>query len=90
MLALCLPAGASARPEHHALFPSDHVDLQGKGGRLELLRRLHVQLRAWKDLLRRFLKSNDDQARAGRHASTHSAARSPPTSAASVCRSNSF
>lgn len=61
MLSLCLPPSAAFKPEYGTLFPQAQVELQSNEGRLELLRRLNAQLKAWKDLLRRFLKSNDDQ-----------------------------
>ncbi|KAL4854088.1 putative translation initiation factor eIF-2B subunit epsilon [Chlorella vulgaris] len=61
MLSLCLPPSSSVKPEYMRLFPDAQVDICGREGRLELLRRLNGQLKAWKGLLQRFLKSNDDQ-----------------------------
>ena len=62
MLGLCLPAGPATRPEYRPLYAKAYQDPRSKEGRLELLRKINAQLRAWKDLLHRFLKSNDDQA----------------------------
>ena len=63
MLGLCLPANSSTKPEYAALYPDAQQDAGSKDGRLELLRRINAQFKAWKDLLHRFLKSNDDQVR---------------------------
>lgn len=61
MLGLCLTASSCVKPEYHPLYAETQPDTGSKEGRLELLRKVNMQLKAWKDLLHRFLKSNDDQ-----------------------------
>ena len=61
MLSLCLPPSPSVRPEYRGLFADSQLDAASKAGRLELLKSINGQLREWKELLRRFLKSSDDQ-----------------------------
>lgn len=61
MLGLCLTPSPSTKPEYRPLYSETQPDATSKDGRLELLRKINVQLKTWKDLLHRFLKSNDDQ-----------------------------
>ena len=61
MLGLCLTPSSSTKPEYHKLYSEAQPDAASKEGRLELLRKINLQLKTWKDLLHRFLKSNDDQ-----------------------------
>lgn len=61
MLGLCLPPTPAVKAEYRALYPDLQVGPSTKEGRLELLRRINMQLKAWKELLHRFLKSADDQ-----------------------------
>jgi translation initiation factor eIF-2B subunit epsilon len=61
MLGLCLTASTSIKPEYRQLYSDTAPDTASKEGRLELLRKVNLQLKTWKDLLHRFLKSNDDQ-----------------------------
>lgn len=63
MLGLCMPAGPATKPEYCALYGETRSDFRSKEGRLELLRKANAQLKSWRELLHRFLKSNDDQAR---------------------------
>jgi hypothetical protein len=83
MLSLCLPPSPSVRPEYRGLFADAALDAASKAGRLELLKSINGQLREWKELLRRFLKSSDDQvggwvARVARVARWHPARGCPP------------
>lgn len=61
MLGLCLPPASAVKAEYRSLYPDLQVGPTTKEGRLELLRRINAQLRAWKELLHRFLRSADDQ-----------------------------
>lgn len=61
LLSLCLPAHPNIKFENLELFPDAKVNPHSKPGQLELLRRVNAQLKAWKHLLQRFLKSSDDQ-----------------------------
>lgn len=63
MLNLCLAPGPTIKSEYHGLFPDAPLDSRSNQGRLELLRRINAQLKAWKALMHRFLKSSDDQVR---------------------------
>lgn len=63
MLSLCLPPGSTVKAEYYTLFPEGQLDTKSKEGRLELLRRINAQLKSWKALMQRFLKSSDDQVR---------------------------
>ncbi|KAF8069524.1 translation initiation factor eIF-2B subunit epsilon [Scenedesmus sp. PABB004] len=61
MLQLCLPCPPWVSPEYASLFPSDAPDSGTKDGKLALLGRFKRQLGEWGNLLRRFLRSEDDQ-----------------------------
>ena len=61
MLTLCLPAGPAVKPEFRELFQEEPIESTTKEGRLDMLRRVNAQLKAWKALLHRFLKCADDQ-----------------------------
>lgn len=63
MLDLCLPPPPAAKAEYRSLYCEAAADPAAPAGRLELLRRVNAQLRAWKELLQRFLRSADDQVR---------------------------
>uniref|UniRef100_A0A383VLX2 Translation initiation factor eIF2B subunit epsilon n=1 Tax=Tetradesmus obliquus TaxID=3088 RepID=A0A383VLX2_TETOB len=61
MLQLCLPCPGWVSPEYGCLFPADAPDSSSKDGKLALLSRFKQQLGEWGNLLRRFLRSEDDQ-----------------------------
>eukprot|EP00879_Flechtneria_rotunda_P013226 GHRR01013811.1.p1 GENE.GHRR01013811.1~~GHRR01013811.1.p1 ORF type:complete len:545 (+),score=210.68 GHRR01013811.1:1011-2645(+) len=61
MMQLCLPAPAWVSSEYRPLFSVDAPDSSTKEGKLTLLARFKQQLTEWGTLLRRFLKSEDDQ-----------------------------
>lgn len=60
---LCLPSPAWISAEYRSLFPADTPDSTSKEGKLTLLGRFKTQLSEWGNLLRRFLRSEDDQVR---------------------------
>lgn len=60
---LCLPCPGWVSPEYGCLFPADAPDSSSKDGKLALLSRFKQQLGEWGNLLRRFLRSEDDQVR---------------------------
>jgi translation initiation factor eIF-2B subunit epsilon len=60
---LCLPCPGWVSPEYACLFPADAPDSSSKEGKLALLGRFKKQLTEWGNLLRRFLRSEDDQVR---------------------------
>jgi translation initiation factor eIF-2B subunit epsilon len=60
-LQLCLPHPAWVPVEYHCLYPTDVPDAAAKEGKLALLLRFKKQLSDWGSLLRRFLRSEDDQ-----------------------------
>jgi translation initiation factor eIF-2B subunit epsilon len=60
-LQLCLPCPGWVSPEYACLFPADAPDSSSKEGKLALLGRFKKQLGEWGNLLRRFLRSEDDQ-----------------------------
>jgi hypothetical protein len=62
-LQLCLPCPGWVSPEYGCLFPADAPDSSTKEGKLGLLGRFKKQLGEWGNLLRRFLRSEDDQVR---------------------------
>ena len=51
------------RAEYRSLFPAVAPDTASKGGREALLKVFVAQLEEWKDMLQKFLKGDDDQAR---------------------------
>eukprot|EP00882_Tetradesmus_deserticola_P016891 GHRQ01018070.1.p2 GENE.GHRQ01018070.1~~GHRQ01018070.1.p2 ORF type:complete len:211 (+),score=112.40 GHRQ01018070.1:1228-1860(+) len=61
MLQLCLPCPSWVSSEYACLFPGDVPDPTSKDGKLGLLGRFKKQLTEWGSLLRRFLRSEDDQ-----------------------------
>eukprot|EP00878_Enallax_costatus_P018338 GHUV01019301.1.p1 GENE.GHUV01019301.1~~GHUV01019301.1.p1 ORF type:complete len:732 (+),score=248.43 GHUV01019301.1:153-2348(+) len=61
LLQLCLPCPSWVSPEYRSLFPSEAPDSSSKDGKLALLGRFKKQLAEWGNLLRRFLRSEDDQ-----------------------------
>lgn len=61
MLGLCLPHPPATRPEYRALYPEHGLDMTSREGRLELLKRMVTQLKRWRTLLHKFLRSEDDQ-----------------------------
>lgn len=68
LLQLCLPCPDWVSPEYGSLFPSEAPDSSTKDGKLALLSRFKQQLTEWGNLLRRFLKSEDDQVGTGERA----------------------
>ncbi|KAK9914949.1 hypothetical protein WJX75_002748 [Coccomyxa subellipsoidea] len=61
LLALCLPAPPRAKAEYRSLFPESAPETATPAGKTELLRRLQRLLNTWTDLLKQFLRSEDDQ-----------------------------
>ena len=61
MLGLCLPPNVLVKSEYRSLYPAMELGGLNKDIHLELLRRMNAQLKRWRPLLHRFLKSNDDQ-----------------------------
>jgi hypothetical protein len=61
MLQLCLPAPSWVPHEYVSLFPADAPDSGSKDGKLALLGRFRRLMKEWTPLLRRFLRSEDDQ-----------------------------
>ena len=61
MLDLCAPAAPHVASEYRPLFPADAPDAATAAGKLALLKRFRALLGEWGPLLRRFLRSEDDQ-----------------------------
>ena len=61
MLGLCLPPSELVKSEYRSLYPVMELGVLSKEIHLELLRRMNAQLKRWRPLLLRFLKSTDDQ-----------------------------
>lgn len=58
---LSLPCPSWVSSEYCSLFPSEAPDSSSKEGKLALLGHFKKQLEEWGNLLRRFLRSEDDQ-----------------------------
>lgn len=61
MLGLCLPAPTSCRSEYRELYTHSAPEAGSREGLVELLQRASAQVRRWKALLQKFLRSEDDQ-----------------------------
>jgi translation initiation factor eIF-2B subunit epsilon len=61
LLSLCLPAPVRTREEYRDLYEKNTPDTATSAGRQELLSRLQARLTKWKDLLMRFVKSEEEQ-----------------------------
>jgi translation initiation factor eIF-2B subunit epsilon len=60
-LGLCLPPPPGVAREFRALYAAADLDAASREGRAELVRRAAAQLARWRGLLRKFLRSEEDQ-----------------------------